>query len=60
MIELIIAASLLATQRRLAHSDVQWPDFSDYRHEAVQDPRSKSKENSSNRKSFAYLMTAGK
>ncbi|XP_016905397.1 cytochrome b-c1 complex subunit Rieske, mitochondrial isoform X1 [Apis cerana] len=53
-----IGASLLTTQRRLAHTDIQWPDFSDYRHEAVQDPKSKTKENSSSRKSFAYVMTA--
>ncbi|CAD1477553.1 unnamed protein product [Heterotrigona itama] len=53
-----IGASLLATQRRLAHTDIQWPDFTDYRHNAVKDPTTKSKESAESRKSFAYIATA--
>ncbi|KAK9309690.1 hypothetical protein QLX08_000695 [Tetragonisca angustula] len=53
-----IGASLLATQRRLAHTDVQWPDFTDYRHNAVKDPTTKSKESAASRKSFTYIVTA--
>ncbi|XP_043517299.1 cytochrome b-c1 complex subunit Rieske, mitochondrial isoform X2 [Frieseomelitta varia] len=53
-----IGASLLATQRRLAHTDVQWPDFTDYRHDAVKNPTTKSKESSVSRKSFTYVTTA--
>ncbi|XP_043583904.1 cytochrome b-c1 complex subunit Rieske, mitochondrial isoform X2 [Bombus pyrosoma] len=53
-----IGASLLATQRRLAHTDIQWPDFTDYRHSAVKDPNVPSKRNAASRKSFTYLVTA--
>ncbi|XP_033315071.1 cytochrome b-c1 complex subunit Rieske, mitochondrial-like isoform X1 [Bombus bifarius] len=53
-----IGASLLATQRRLAHTDVQWPDFTDYRHNAVKDPKVPSKHSAASRKSFTYLVTA--
>ncbi|KAK1119873.1 Cytochrome b-c1 complex subunit Rieske, mitochondrial [Melipona bicolor] len=53
-----IGASLLATQRRLAHTDIQWPDFTDYRHNAVKDPTTKSRESAASRKSFTYVVTA--
>lgn len=56
-------ASLLATQttqRRLAHTDIQWPDFTDYRHDAVKDPTTKSRESAASRKSFTYIATASK
>ncbi|XP_060818627.1 cytochrome b-c1 complex subunit Rieske, mitochondrial-like isoform X3 [Bombus pascuorum] len=56
--ELIFIASLLATQRRLAHTDIQWPDFTDYRHSAVKDPTVPSKHTAGGRKSFAYFVTA--
>lgn len=58
--ELIFIASLLATQRRLAHTDIQWPDFTDYRHNAVKDPKVSSKNSAASRKSFTYLVTASK
>ncbi|KAL0106751.1 hypothetical protein PUN28_015358 [Cardiocondyla obscurior] len=46
-------------QRRLAHTDIQWPDFSNYRHDETQDPSSKSKDNAPSRKGFSYLVAAG-
>ncbi|XP_071859875.1 Rieske iron-sulfur protein isoform X2 [Bombus fervidus] len=53
-----IGASLLATQRRLAHTDIQWPDFTGYRHSAVKNPTTPSKHSAAKRKSFTYLVTA--
>ncbi|CAK9825374.1 Cytochrome b-c1 complex subunit Rieske, mitochondrial [Anthophora retusa] len=53
-----IGASFLAVQRRLAHTDVKWPDFSAYRQESVLDPKSKSRESAPARKTFSYLLTA--
>ncbi|OAD54171.1 Cytochrome b-c1 complex subunit Rieske, mitochondrial [Eufriesea mexicana] len=53
-----IGVSLLAIQRRLAHTDVQWPDFSDYRHESTLDPTTKAKKSSGDRKRFQYIITA--
>ncbi|CAK9810375.1 Cytochrome b-c1 complex subunit Rieske, mitochondrial [Anthophora quadrimaculata] len=53
-----IGASFLAVQRRLAHTDIKWPDFSDYRQESVLDPKSKSRESAPGRKTFSYLLTA--
>lgn len=58
--ELIFAVSLLAIQRRLAHTDVQWPDFSHYRKESVQDPTAETRQSASGRKTFSYVLTAGK
>ncbi|XP_018352991.1 PREDICTED: cytochrome b-c1 complex subunit Rieske, mitochondrial isoform X2 [Trachymyrmex septentrionalis] len=46
-------------QRRLAHTDIQWPDFTDYRQPATQDPYSKSRDSASSRKGISYLIAAG-
>ncbi|XP_076748807.1 Rieske iron-sulfur protein [Xylocopa sonorina] len=54
-----LGASLLAIQRRLAHSDIQWPDFTEYRRRAVKRPDVRSRESASRRKTFTYLITAG-
>ncbi|CAK9805303.1 Cytochrome b-c1 complex subunit Rieske, mitochondrial [Anthophora plagiata] len=54
-----IGASFLAVQRRLAHTDIKWPDFSDYRQESVLDPKSKSRKSAPARKTFSYVITAG-
>lgn len=47
-------------QRRLAHTDIQWPDFTDYRRENVKDPTADSKKNAASRKNVSYLVAAGK
>nr|XP_034195418.1 cytochrome b-c1 complex subunit Rieske, mitochondrial [Osmia lignaria] len=52
-----IGASLLAVQRRMAHTDIQWPDFTDYRQDSTKDPTVKSKESAASRKTFTYVMT---
>ncbi|CAL7944807.1 unnamed protein product [Xylocopa violacea] len=54
-----IGASLLTMQRRLAHSDVQWPDFSDYRHDSPQNLNVNKRESANTHKMFTYLVTAG-
>lgn len=56
----VIIASTQIHQRRLAHTDIQWPDFTDYRKDEVKDPSVKSKENASSRKSISYIVAAGK
>ncbi|XP_017879974.1 cytochrome b-c1 complex subunit Rieske, mitochondrial [Ceratina calcarata] len=53
-----LGVSLQTGQRRLAHTDVKWPDFSDYRQDSVQDPTSRSRDNAGNRKAFAYVLSA--
>ncbi|XP_076230983.1 Rieske iron-sulfur protein isoform X2 [Calliopsis andreniformis] len=45
-------------QRRLAHSDVHWPDFTDYRKESTKNPEIKAKETASDRKAFSYVLAA--
>ncbi|RLU26834.1 hypothetical protein DMN91_000631 [Ooceraea biroi] len=37
-------------QKRLAHTDVQWPDFTDYRREEVKDPTVQSSKSAASRK----------
>ncbi|XP_032685373.1 cytochrome b-c1 complex subunit Rieske, mitochondrial isoform X2 [Odontomachus brunneus] len=46
-------------QRRLAHTDIQFPDFTDYRREEVKEPHSKSRDSAETRKNFSYLISAG-
>ena len=41
---------------RNAHTDLQVPDFTNYRKESCKDPTSKSAETEASRKSFTYLM----
>lgn len=47
------------TQMRFSHTDVQIPDFSAYRRQAVSDSNQSSRESSDSRKAFSYLMVAG-
>ncbi|XP_077255670.1 Rieske iron-sulfur protein isoform X1 [Temnothorax americanus] len=54
-----VAASTQMHQRRLAHTDIQWPDFSHYRKDEVQDPNAKSRDSASSRKGVSYLVAAG-
>ncbi|KZC09264.1 Cytochrome b-c1 complex subunit Rieske, mitochondrial [Dufourea novaeangliae] len=53
-----ITAGTQTMQKRLAHSDVQWPDYSAYRPDSTQDPTCKSKESAPNRKVTAYVVSA--
>ena len=52
-----ITAGAQTVQRRLAHTDVQWPDFTPYRKESNMDPTVKSKDKAS-RKTFSYVLAA--
>ncbi|KYQ48426.1 Cytochrome b-c1 complex subunit Rieske, mitochondrial [Trachymyrmex zeteki] len=45
-----VAVSTQIHQRRLAHTDIQWPDFNDYRQPEVQDPHAKSQDSAPSRK----------
>ncbi|XP_031838670.1 Rieske iron-sulfur protein isoform X2 [Nomia melanderi] len=51
------AGATQTLQKRLAHTDIQWPDFTPYR--IVTDPTSKSKESAPARKTYAYIASAG-
>lgn len=55
----MITASTQVHQRRMAHTDIQWPDFTDYRRDEVKDPTTKSRESAPSRKGYSYLVTAG-
>ncbi|XP_020287780.1 cytochrome b-c1 complex subunit Rieske, mitochondrial isoform X2 [Pseudomyrmex gracilis] len=46
-------------QRRLAHTDVQWPDFTDYRKDETKDPKTRSSDSAEQRKTTSYLVSAG-
>jgi len=46
-------------QMRFAHSDVQIPDFSAYRRDAVKKSNESSRESVDARKAFSYLLVAG-
>ncbi|XP_011868404.1 PREDICTED: cytochrome b-c1 complex subunit Rieske, mitochondrial isoform X1 [Vollenhovia emeryi] len=54
-----VAVSTQVHQRRLAHTDIQWPDFSHYRQDEVQDPNSRSRDTAPSRKGVSYLIAAG-
>lgn len=56
----VIIASTQIHQRRLAHTDIHWPDFTEYRKEEVKDPSAKSRDTASSRKSISYVVAAGK
>lgn len=45
-----------ATQVRYAHTDINVPDWSEYRRDAVKSPESKSSKTESSRKNFTYLL----
>lgn len=47
------------SQIRMAHTDVQIPDFSEYRRESVKDASSRPQTSHAGRSSFTYLMVAG-
>ncbi|KYN07675.1 Cytochrome b-c1 complex subunit Rieske, mitochondrial [Cyphomyrmex costatus] len=45
-----VAVNTQVHQRRLAHTDIQWPDYSYYRKDEVKDPNAKSKDSAPTRK----------
>lgn len=49
----------VSSQVRHAHTDIQIPDFSDYRRDDVKDARSKAVESASSRRSFTYMLVGG-
>ncbi|KAK8390925.1 hypothetical protein O3P69_016937 [Scylla paramamosain] len=50
----------VSSQVRYAHTDIQVPDFSDYRRDDVKDSRAKSSvESASSRRSFTYMVVGG-
>ncbi|XP_043265288.1 cytochrome b-c1 complex subunit Rieske, mitochondrial isoform X1 [Colletes gigas] len=53
-----ITGSTQVLQKRLAHTDIQWPDFSSYRRDSVQDPTKRSKKSADERKTFSYVIAA--
>ncbi|XP_045582200.2 cytochrome b-c1 complex subunit Rieske, mitochondrial [Procambarus clarkii] len=53
------AGIAVSSQVRCAHTDIQVPDFSAYRRDAVKDPHAKAKESSSARKNFTYMIVGG-
>ncbi|XP_029634287.1 cytochrome b-c1 complex subunit Rieske, mitochondrial [Octopus sinensis] len=46
------------TQVRFAHTDIQVPDFSEYRRDSVKNCKKSSKESDISRKGFTYLIAA--
>lgn len=52
------ATSLQATQRRLAHTDIQWPDFTPYRQQSNKDPTVNDPDKADTRKTYTYVVTA--
>lgn len=48
-----------ATQIRFAHTDIQTPDFSDYRREQVKRPNARN-DSADDRAAFTYLLVGGK
>lgn len=49
----------VSTQIRLAHTDINVPDWSNYRRDAVKSPTAKSSESEQSRKNFTYLLAGG-
>lgn len=50
--------AVTTTSKALAHTDIQFPDYSNYRRPSTLDPRRKNIETEDQRKVFSYLMTA--
>ncbi|XP_014486749.1 PREDICTED: cytochrome b-c1 complex subunit Rieske, mitochondrial [Dinoponera quadriceps] len=54
-----VAVSTQVHQRRFAHTDIQFPDLTEYRKDVIKDSNVKSSETAASRKSFTYLISAG-
>ncbi|XP_014290321.1 cytochrome b-c1 complex subunit Rieske, mitochondrial [Halyomorpha halys] len=55
----ISSGPAVSTQVRLAHTDLEVPDFSPYRRSSVSDPKNPSKDSDESRKAFSYLVVGG-
>merc|ERR1711962_144751 len=44
---------------RYAHTDIQVPDFSEYRHSDTLDPNKPANQSSENRKAYSYMLVGG-
>ena len=49
----------VSSQVRCAHTDLQVPDFSDYRRSATSDPRGRADDTRASRQTFSYIMAGG-
>jgi len=49
---------VVTNSRALAHTDIQFPDYTAYRRPSTLDPKKKNIETEDQRKVFSYLMTA--
>lgn len=47
------------TSKRLAHTDIRYPDFTDYRRDAVKSPSARSRDTAGGRQAVSYLVAAG-
>ncbi|XP_047353273.1 cytochrome b-c1 complex subunit Rieske, mitochondrial-like [Vespa velutina] len=54
-----ISAPTQIQQSRMAHTDIQVPDFSHYRRDDVKDPYASNRETAASRKTFSYVLAAG-
>lgn len=54
----VTSGPAVSAQTRWAHTDINFPDWGDYRRNSVKDPKSSSAESADSRKNFTYLMTA--
>jgi len=58
--QLLITSSTRGSQTvRYAHSDIKFPDYTEYRRESVKSPTSRGHGSAADRNAFTYLMTGG-
>lgn len=55
----IVSGPTACTHVRRAHTDIQIPDFTEYRKESVQSPTGRSRESAASRANFTYLIAGG-
>lgn len=47
------------TQKRMAHTDIRYPDFTEYRRDSVKSPNARSRDSAASRQAVSYLVAAG-
>lgn len=55
----IVVLLVGASQVRLAHTDIHYPDFSDYRRDVTKSNTADSDSSNGSRKAFTYIIAAG-
>jgi len=55
----VVSTGLGKTQQRFSHTDVEVPDFTDYRRESTKDATVASSDTDISRRAFTYLLVAG-